>query len=186
MPQSDVTSILQAVNAGEPGARDRLIAAVYTELHRLASGRMRGERAGHTLQTTALVNEAYLRLAGDRREWQGRGHFLAAAAEAMRRILIEHARGRNADKRGGKRERVTLGDVAADAPMGDVDLLDLNEALGALEEEDQRLATVVKLRFFAGLTVRETADAMESSPATVKRDWTYAKAWLRERLTGRG
>lgn len=183
MSKGDVTAILEAVNAGQPGAHDRLIRAIYDELHRMAAGRMRGEREDHTLQPTALVNEAYLRLARDSRQWQSRGHFFAAAAEAMRRILIEHARQRNADKRGGRRERVTLADVAADTPMGDVDLLELDEALRTLQQDDPRVAAVVNLRFFAGLSVQETAKLLETSPATVKRDWTYAKAWLRERLT---
>jgi len=185
MTEGDVTAILDAVNAGQPGAHDRLIRVIYRELHQMAASRMRGERDDHTLQPTALVNEVYLRLVRDTRQWQGRGHFFAAAAEAMRRILIEHARQRNADKRGGKRERVTLADVAAGAgaPMGDLDLCELDEALAALQEEDPRVATVVNLRFFAGLSVQETGKLLELSPATVKRDWTYAKAWLRDRLT---
>lgn len=185
MTDGDVTAILEAVNAGQPGAHDRLIGAIYHELHRMAGARMRGERVDHTLQPTALVNEAYLRLVRDTREWKNRGHFFAAAAEAMRRILIEHARHRNADKRGGRRERVTLADVVAGTPaaMGDVDLFELDVALTALEQEDPRVGTVVNFRFFAGLSVDETATLMELSPATVKRDWTYAKAWLRDRMT---
>ncbi len=176
----EITLLLQAVGGGDEGALDRLIPLIQARLHEMASYRMRQERAGHTLQPTALVNEAYMRLAGG--QWENRIHFFGAAAEAMRRVLVDHARKVRAEKRGGGAERVTFSrlEVAAEEP--DLDILALDEALQALEEEDRRLAQVVQLRYFVGLNIDETADVLGVSPATVKRDWVYARAWLRERM----
>jgi RNA polymerase sigma factor (TIGR02999 family) len=156
---------------------------VYEELRRLAHGYMRHERVGHTLQTTALVNEAYLRLVDvERMEWRGRGHFFAMAATLMRRILIDHARDRARDKRGGRLEFTSLGDKAIEPPAN-IDVLALDEALDRLGAIDAHQARIVELRFFAGLTIEETAVALGISPATVKRDWTWAKAWLHQQLS---
>jgi RNA polymerase sigma-70 factor (ECF subfamily) len=164
---------------------DSLLPVVYQELRRLAASYLRRERPGQTLQPTALVHEAYLRLMKDRPErWQNRAHFCAIAAHSMRQILIERARARNAIKRGGHAPRVTLdeGLVGADAPS--FDLLALDEALERLAAIDPEQARLVELRFFGGLTVEETAEAMSISPATVKRHWTMARAWLARELEG--
>jgi RNA polymerase sigma factor (TIGR02999 family) len=145
---------------------------------------MRGEHAGHTLQTTALVNEAYLRLVDvDRIEWRGRGHFFAMAATLMRRILVDYARDRARDKRGGGVTFTSLGDKAIASPSN-VDVLALDEALDRLATMDPQQSRIVELRFFAGLTIEETAEMLDISPATVKRDWTWAKAWLHHQLAG--
>ncbi len=153
---------------------------VYEELHRLADRHFRRERAGHTLQPTALVHEAYVRLIDQRRvTWKNRGHFFAVAAQMMRRILIDYARGRKADKRGGGEERVTLDDgLGSEAPGPDVDVLALDGALSRLKTLDATQAQIVELRFFAGLTIEETADVLETSPASVKREFRSARAWL--------
>ena len=180
---SDVTRLLQAVRAGDRDAGDQLVVAVYDELRRMAAGVMHGERAGHTLQATALVHEAYLRLLGSEPAFENRAYFFGAAAEAMRRVLIDNARRKKAEKRGGDRERVTLSDVVANSSDGDLDVLALNTAIEELTREDERLAEVVKLRYFVGLSIEETADVLGTSPATVKRDWTYARAWLHERMS---
>ena len=182
MGESDVTVLLRSAAGGDRQAYDRLFRAVYDQLRRMAGARMRAERAGHTLQPTALVNEAYLRLVGNDARFEGRAHFFGAAAEAMRRILVEHARQRVAAKRGGQQQQVTFSEVVAGAAEPQTDLLQLNEALEALAGVDRRLADVVLLRCFVGLTIEETAAALETSPATVKRDWTYARAWLQERM----
>ena len=184
MADPEVTRLLEAVGRGDEGAYDRLVPAIYDRLRELAAARMRGERAGHTLQPTALVNEAWMRLVGDEAQWDGRGHFYGAAAEAMRRVLIDHARKKGAEKRGGDVHRVTLHElnVASDEP--DLDVLALHEALEALEEMDGRLAQVVRLRYFGGFTTEEVAGILDVSPATVKRDWRYARAWLLERMKG--
>ena len=161
----------------------RVMPAVYDELRRLARRYMARERAGHSLQATALVNEAYLRLMKEKAHlWQNRAHFCAIAASSMREILVERARARAASKRGGSRVRVSLGDavVAKDNPT--FDLLALNEALERLDRLDPQLARVVELRFFGGLSVEEAADVMEVSPATIKRGWSMAKAWLRQQM----
>ena len=157
---------------------------VYGELRVLANRALRGGRPGQTLQTTALVNEAYLRLVGqERTRWQNRGHFLAIAAQAMRRVLVDHARRRAAAKRGGREIRVTLEDVADDAAAGrDLEVLAVDEALKELEKVDPQLARLVELRFFAGLSVAETAEALGVSPATVGREWSTARAWLHREL----
>lgn len=162
---------------------DRHFEEVYAELHAAAARSMRGERDAHTLRPTALVNEAYLRLAEHRGEWESREHFLAAAASAMRRILVDHARRRGAARRGDGVRPVTLTvDSGPVTPPVVLDVLDLHQALGALAAEDERAARVVELRYFGGLTNDETARVLELSPASVKRDWAYARAWLLRRL----
>ncbi|MHC4217881.1 MAG: sigma-70 family RNA polymerase sigma factor [Planctomycetota bacterium] len=184
-PAKDVTTILKAI--GEPGsaAADELLPLVYDELRKLAANRMAHEPSGLTLQATALVHEAYMRLVGDRDvPWDGRGHFFAAAAEAMRRILVEQARKRARLKRGGGKKRVPL-DVADPAADEDsTDLVALDEALRRMEQQDPRMHEVVMLRFFAGLSVEDTAAALDVSPRTVKRDWQCARAWLYEAMQG--
>ena len=160
---------------------------VYEELRRVARAHLRGEGADHTLETTALVHEAYLRLVGlDRMTLQNRTHFFAMAARLMREILVDHARRKNALKRGGGLTIVSLDDVAAGAEHAIVDVLALDEALTDLAALDQRLCRVVELRFFAGLSIAETTDALGVSTATVERDWTFAKAWLLQRLSSAG
>ena len=163
---------------------------VYDELRKLARSRMAREVGGHTLQPTALVHEAYLRLLGpEEQSWDSRGHFFAAAAEAMRRVLIDHARRRSRKKRGGASERVSFDDHAADLPAGllgdgsDAELLALDQALNKLEARDETMTTVVKLRYFAGLSIRETAGAMGISTRSVNRQWTAARSWLRLEMT---
>lgn len=163
---------------------DDLARLLYMELRRLAGGFFRGERSGHTLQPTALVNEAWLRLHESPGEWENRSHFLGAAARAMRRILVEHARKRAALKRGGDFAHVTFDDLAVQTPDPGVDVLLLNDALDALSEHDGRLARVVELHFFAGCTFPEIAETLGLSEPTVRRDWAYARAWLHERITG--
>ena len=188
MADDQLTRLLAAAGAGDRLAAERLYGLVYDELHRLASSNLRRERAGHTLQPTALVNEAYLRLgtgpgSGDA-AWANRRHFFHAAARAMRQILVDHARRRDAEKRGGGAERVTLADVEVAAPEANVDLLRLDVALDALAAEDARLAELVQLRFFVGLSIEEAAKTLGVSPATAKRDWAFARAWLQARLVG--
>jgi RNA polymerase sigma factor (TIGR02999 family) len=166
-----------------PGSIDRLIPIVYEELRRLAHRYMRGERVGHTLQTTALVNEAYMRLVDiERIEWRNRGHFFAMAATMMRRVLVDHARERARDKRGGGLVFTTLADHAVTSSPA-IDVLALDEALDRLAAMDSQQARIVELRYFTGLTIEETAEALGISPATVKRDWTWARAWLYQRLS---
>lgn len=174
----DVTEILLAVNRGEPGALDRLLPAVENELHNVARGYMRKERPDHTLQATALVNEAYIKLVDQTRvTWQNRAHFIGIAARLMRRILVDHARQRAARKRGGSDLRLTLAEVVA-APEKSIDLIALDEALEKLAALEPRHARVVEMRFFGGLTGEETAHALGVSRETVKRDWIAAKAFL--------
>jgi RNA polymerase sigma factor (TIGR02999 family) len=177
----DVTRILADIDRGNAGAADQLLPLVYEELRKLAAGRLAHEAPAQTLQATALVHEAYLRLVDGSADlqWNSRGHFFAAAAEAMRRILVERARQKASLKGGGRFERLDLGEVAApgDEPAG-VDLLDLNEALLQLEREEPQKAELVKLRFFAGLSLEETAKALGISVATAKRYWAYARARL--------
>jgi RNA polymerase sigma factor (TIGR02999 family) len=182
---SDVTRLLAAINNGDQHAMAELLPVVYDELRRLARAHMAGERADHTLEPTALVHEAYLRLlGGDKASWDGRGHFFGAAAEAMRRILVDHARARNAAKRGGQRQRVGLDHDAAQNPSGAplIDVLSLDEGLAKLEADAPAKAELVKLRYFAGLTLDEAAEAMGISLATAKRHWVYARAWLFKEL----
>ncbi len=181
----DVTQILSAIESGDPTAAAELLPLVYDELRKLAAARLADERPGQTLQPTALVHEAYLRLVGSGRpqDWNGRGHFFAAAAEAMRRILVESARRKKTLKRGGERTRVDLDEVAA--PEGRLDeLLAVSDALDDLEREDPGKAALVKLRYFTGLTLQEAAGALGMSRATADRHWGYAKAWLYRRIAG--
>jgi RNA polymerase sigma factor (TIGR02999 family) len=183
---SEVTRLLQAIERGESQATNELLPLVYQELRRLARAHMAGERAEHTLQATALVHEAYLRLVGDvGARWDSRGHFFAAAAEAMRRILIEHARRKHALKHGGGHQRVELDDELSSivAPCDDEDeLLALDEALDELERHDAQAARLVKLRFFAGFSHQEAADALDISRRAADRLWVLAKAWLYQRI----
>jgi RNA polymerase sigma factor (TIGR02999 family) len=177
----DLTLLLHAAGSGDREAYARLYEAVYAELRRVAGANLRREAPGHTLQPTALVNEAYLRLAPGA-AWENRRHFFGAAAEAMRRILVDHARKRRSGKRGGDFERVTLYgvDVAADDCV--VDVLAVDAALTELDASRPRLAQLVGLRCFAGMSIEEAAEALGISPATAKRDWAFARAWLVERL----
>jgi RNA polymerase sigma factor (TIGR02999 family) len=186
---SDVTRILSAIEQGDPSASEQLLPLVYDELRSLAAARMAAEPAGQTLQPTALVHEAYLRLTAgqDAPGWDGRGHFFAAAAEAMRRILIDQARSRQSQKRGGSRKRVELDAsalLAAQEEGAADDLLALDEALLQLESEDPIKARLVKLRYFAGLSIMDAAAALGISPATAKRHWIYARAWLYGKMRG--
>ncbi|MBO0697651.1 MAG: sigma-70 family RNA polymerase sigma factor [Zavarzinella sp.] len=189
---TDVTRVLGAIEAGDPRAAERLLPLVYAELRRLASQKMAREVPAQTLQATALVHEAYLRLVGTpdgsaAPTWNSRGHFFAAAAEAMRRILIERARHKQSLKAGGRRRRQDLADVALAAPAGPgIDLLALNEALDKLEKLDPRKATLVKLRFFAGLTIEQAAQALGVSTSTADDDWAHARCWLRLEMEGGG
>jgi RNA polymerase sigma factor (TIGR02999 family) len=183
-PDDGVTQLLVEWRRGDDAALARLIPVVYAELRRVASARLRDEAPNHTLQTTALVHEAYLRLVGlDRMALQNRTHFFAMAARLMREILVDHARRRGALKRGGGVTVLRFDEVAPGAESGIVDVLALDQALTELNTLDQRLCRVVELRYFAGLSIAETADALDVSPATVERDWTVAKAWLLERLS---
>lgn len=180
----DVTQLLQAVSSGEEHALDKLIPAVHAELRRQAARYLRRERQNHTLQPTALVNEAFIRLVDQRNvRWQNRAHFFGVAAQAMRRILVDHARAQHRIKRGGVQQNVTLDEGMLAAAARSVDVLALDEALGRLAVLDARQARVVELRFFGGLSVEETATVMDISPATVKREWSMAKAWLFTQLT---
>ena len=183
---SDVTRILSAVNQGDPRAAERLLPLVYNELRRLAATKIARESPGQTLQATALVHEAYLRLLdGDRQQdWNGRGHFFAAAAEAMRRILVERARHKQSLKAGGGRRRQELPDIELAVAGPRLDLLALHEALTKLEQQDKRRAELVKLRFFAGLTIAEAARVRGVSAATADNDWAYARPWLRLEIEG--
>lgn len=174
-----ITQLLQAHAEGDRAALDALLPLVYDELRRLAHGRLRGERAGHTLSTTALVHEAYLKLAGlNRMDWQGRAHFFAVASQAMRNVLVDYALHRKAQKRGGGRHRVSLEDIDLGAEADVEALLVLDDALRRLEARDARQAQVVACRFFGGMSIDETAHALGISAATVSRDWTMARAWL--------
>lgn len=176
---SEVTQILMALEQGQNQAADQLLPLVYGELRRLAAWHLSNEKPGQTLQATALVHEAYLRLVGqDDPGWQGRRHFFGAAAEAMRRILIDNARRKNRLKHGGALERVSAEDLEIPAPMPDDELLALDEALGRLQEVDPRAAELVKLCFFAGLTQEQAARELGVSISTVERTWAYARAWL--------
>ncbi len=182
-PPENVTRLLQAWSGGDREALDRLFPTLYEELRRQAARHLRAERAGHTLQTTALVHEAYLRLV-DQREvrCQNRAHFFGIAAQAMRRILVDHARSRHAAKRGGSAIQVPLEEAHAVADASGVDLLDLDEALTRLAALDPQQARIVELRYFSGMSIEETAEVLGISPATVKRDWSMARAWLRREL----
>jgi RNA polymerase sigma factor (TIGR02999 family) len=183
---SDVTRLIEAASAGESRAAADLLPLVYDELRKLASQRLANEKPGQTLQATALVHEAYVRLVGEPvgLHWDGCGHFFAAAAEAMRRILIERARRKDCRKAGGGRQRVDLTDVEPAIEGPDLELLALDEALQKLERKEPRKAEVVKLRFFAGLTNEQAAAALGISVSTAENDWAYARSWLRLQMEG--
>jgi RNA polymerase sigma factor (TIGR02999 family) len=185
---NDVTQLLTAIENGDAQAASQLLPLVYDELRRLAAQKLALEKPGQTLQSTALVHEAFLRLVKVNPEahWDGRGHFFAAAAEAMRRILVENARRKHRLKRGGDRQRVGLGQVAAMSGVPSEDLLALDEALDLLAAEDGQKAELVKLRYFAGLSVEEAARCLGISRATADRYWAYARAWLYDRLRAGG
>ena len=175
----EMSQLLRDWSNGDHEALDKLMPVVYQELHRLAHHYMRNERAGHTLQTTALVNEAYMRLADYKRmRWQNRAHFFAVAAQVMRRILVENARSRNYAKRGGGAQQVELEDTAVISAGRAAEVIAVEEALTGLESWDSRKGRIVELRFFGGLTIEETAAVMKLSPTTVQREWRSAKAWL--------
>jgi RNA polymerase sigma factor (TIGR02999 family) len=189
---SDVTRILAAIQQGDRHAAEQLLPLVYDELRKLAAHKLAQEKPGQTLQATALVHEAYLRLVpgpqvqerASSKNWNSRGHFFAAAAEAMRRILVENARHKRSLKAGGDRHRQELLDLPSPDAGPQIDLLALDEALEKLERQDQRRANVVKLRFFAGLTIEETALALGISTSTADSDWAYARCWLRLEIEG--
>ena len=182
-PPHEVTQLLVAWSKGDKTALERLMPLVYAELRRLARHYMSRERPGHTLQTKALVNEAYLRLVDQgKMRWENRAHFFGIAARLMREILIDHARSRQAAKRGGAQVRLSLSKVDRNASRPDVNLLALDEALGRLEAIDTQKSRIVELRYFGGLGIEETAEVIGVSPATVKREWSMARAWLRSEI----
>ena len=181
----EATKILAAIEAGESQAAERLLPLVYDELRHLAAARLAGEAPGQTLQATALVHEAWLKIAGeDRRQWQGRTHFFAVAAQLMRRIMVDHARQRQALKRGGGALKVTLDEAAHAVEERAVELLALDEALEKLAALDKRKADVVEMRYFGGLTMEEIADVLKVHVNTVTREWSAARAWLFATLSG--
>ena len=185
-PADEVERLLARAGAGDERAMADLMPLVYDELRRIAGRYMRRERPGQTIQATALVHEAYLRLLKDRaKDWRTRAHFVGIAANAMRQILVERARARGAAKRGGGREKVTIDEGAIAGPSEPIDVEVLDEALERLAALDARQARIVELRFFGGLTVEEAADVLGISPATLKRDWTVARAWLKRELDER-
>jgi RNA polymerase sigma factor (TIGR02999 family) len=181
--RQEVTQLLGEWSGGDERALEKLFPLVQPELHRLAHHYMSRERAGHTLQTTAILNEAYLRLVENTQPWQNRIHFVAAAAQLMRRIMVDHARERRSLKRGGGALRVTLDEAAWVSETRSEELLALDEALEELAAQDPRKNQIVELRYFGGLTVEETAEFLKLSPRTVEREWTMAKAWLYRALT---
>ena len=184
MTDSQATQLVQKMGAGDPKAADELVPLVYTELRGLAAAFLRREGRGHTLQPTAMVHEAFMRLVDQTRvEWKGRAHFVAVAAQTMRRILVDHARAKKASKRGGGRVRVTLQSDLAISPEREEDVLALHEALEKLQTVDPRQAKIVELRFFGGLTVKEVAEVLGVSTRTVENDWTMVRAWLRRELS---
>ena len=180
---NQITVLLEQWGRGDQQALEQLTPLVYSELHRLASQYLRRERLDHTLQSTALVNEAYLKLAGQHSmRWQNRAHFFGIAAQLIRRILVDYARSRYAEKRGSSAPKLSLEEITESPPVRDLDLIALDDALEDLAKIDARQSRVVELRFFAGLSVEETAEILQLSPATVKREWTAAKAWLFRQL----
>jgi RNA polymerase sigma factor (TIGR02999 family) len=185
---TEVTRILESIEQGDTRASEQLLPLVYDELRKLAGALMARESPGQTLQATALVHEAYLRLVGgdSKKPWDGRGHFFGAAAEAMRRILVENARRKQGPKRGGGRLRLDLPDVGESTQISPDDLLEVDEALTRFAEVAPQKAELVKLRFFAGMTIPEAAAALGISHATAERHWTYARAWLYSELHGEG
>lgn len=183
----EVSQLLRDWSSGDQAALDKLIPVVYQELRRLARHYMRNERAGHTLQTTALVNEAYMRLAGYKEmRWQSRAHFFAVSAQVMRRILVEHARRRNFAKRGGGAQKVALDEAAVVSAGRSAEVIAVEEALTDLESWDPRKGKIVELRFFGGLSIEETAEVLKISPTTVQREWRSAKAWLYRAISEEG
>jgi RNA polymerase sigma factor (TIGR02999 family) len=183
-PPEEVTVLLKAMTAGDENAPEKLLPIIYNDLRRLAGAYLSNERKDHTLQATALVHEAYIRLVDwENVSWQNRAHFFAVAAQVMRRILVDHARGKKAEKRSGFGQKFALDEAVSFPEKKDVDLVALDDALSELEKTDPRQAKIVELRFFGGLTIEETAEALRVSPATVKNEWTFAKAWLRLELT---
>lgn len=182
MGVDEVTMLLDDLRHGSAEAPARLIEVVYAELRVMAGAAMRGERSGHTLQPTALVNEAYLRLLGTQDRLEDRAHFFGAAAKAMERVLVDYARSRQALKRGGGAQRVTLDQVQADAPGPGIGVLEVHEAVLSMEREDPEMASLVRQRYFIGMTLEQIADVNQVSLATMKRRWTVAKAWLYARL----
>ncbi len=184
-PTRQVTGLLVAWGAGDESAFEQLVVLVHAELRRIAHREMGRERAGHTLQTTALVNEAYLRLIDVTKvQWQDRAHFFAMSARLMRRILVDHARSRKSRKRGGATRKVSLDEALIVSPERGSDLVALDDALKALAAVDARKCQVVELRYFGGLSVQETAEALQVSPDTIMRDWRLAKVWLLRELSG--
>jgi RNA polymerase sigma factor (TIGR02999 family) len=180
----EVTRLLLAWSNGDREAFDQLMPIIYSELHRLAHRHLGGERPGHTLQTTALVNEAYLRLIDQKQfQWQNRSHFFAVAAQLMRRILVDYARARNNAKRGGGTVKVTLEEAAEISEDRSEEMVALDDALTEMASFDHRKSLIVELRFFGGLSIEETAEALEVSPGTVMREWTLAKAWLQREIS---
>lgn len=181
----NITDLLVSYGRGDKESLDKLMPVVYDELRRQAARYLRREQVGHTLQTTALIHEAYVRLVDQRNvQWQNRAHFFGIAAQMMRRILVDHARTKKRAKRGGSNIKVSLADATVAAKGQDLDVVALDEALNRLAKIDEQQSRVVELRFFSGLTVEETAEVMGISPATVKRDWSMAKAWLHRELSG--
>ena len=182
--RNDVTELLAAWSSGNQAARDQLMSAVYDELHRLARRYMRRESPGHTLQTSALLNEAFLRLVDQKHvQWQNRAHFYGIAAQMMRRILVDYARSRNYAKRGGGAHVLSLDEALIVSDARNDQLVNLHEALERLTEFDSRKGQMVELRFFGGLSIEETAEILGVSPGTVMRDWTLAKAWLHREMS---
>ena len=185
-PPDQISELLQSWSQGDQSAIEKLVPLVYDELHRLAKRYMSDERPQHTLQTTALVNEAYLRLVhSSHASWEGRTHFFGVCAQVMRRILVDWARSRRALKRRGDASALDLNEALAAAKQPDSDLVAIDDALTALAAIDRRKGQVVELRFFGGLSVQETAEILKISPETVQRDWKFAKSWLRRELSGR-
>ena len=182
---NDINHLLDTLQEGDPVAADQLLVLVYSELRRLAAAKMSREAPGQTLQPTALVHEAWLRLGGDGQRWENRAHFFGAAAEAMRRILVESARRKLREKRGGGVEHVDVDEIEIAAPMpNDDELLAVHDALDRLAAHDARKAELVKLRYFAGLSFEETAEVLGISVPTAHRDWAYARAWLHQEISG--
>ncbi len=183
MQPRDVTQILSDMHGGDRASLEKLLPMIYDELHALAAAQLRQERPGHTLQATALVNEAYLKLIELKHiRWEGRAHFFGAAARIIRRILVDHARGKDRLKRGGDRKRIPLDSSAIQDDGKSIDLIALHEALERLEALDSRQSKIVELRFFGGLSMKEVADVLGVSLRTVEGDWTMARAWLMEQL----
>ena len=183
---AEVTELLRRWSGGDVAARESLVPLVYDELRRLARYYLASQRSDHTLQSTAIVHEAYLRLAGhDNVHWENRSHFFAVAAQLMRRILVDHARKRNAAKRGGSNLTLLVDEAVEPSSQRELDLVALDDALKALATLDERQSRIIELRFFGGLSIEDTSRLLEISPATVKREWSTARAWLYEEISGR-